>query len=412
MDLITRRKIQERLKVFRRAYLGIRNGWMTGRTLISTALRQVPPVRTALHLPSVRSLSWKDWLVEHPDLGEECSLDHEIKVTRKLPHTNEPEVHWYFRKYREVAIERTFVASIRGGRAWGHYGGSYYSPQGEHLHDLGKEHWMNYGNSYQRTRLAFLKPKRLAGTAAVLAYPDSYANFSHWQFDVLPRFGLLERAGLTSSKIDHYLVGHTAKPFQHETFARAGIPPGKIIPFNPKDHYEADTLVVPFLSAYANTAHQPDTLDYVRRLSGLPARPAAGDRLLFVSRRDASVRRLLQEDVLESELKKLGFEWVVLAGKNLEETAAIFARARVVVGPFGSGLMNIVYCPRGAKVVEILQPSFFNCHHWYLSDECGLEHHYYMGLGEPVPPGGLLVDYTRNIEVNASDLVRYVRSLL
>ncbi len=330
-----------------------------------------------------------------------------------LPQTNESQVHWQFVHHQNVDIQRTFVASIQDGYVLGGpSAGSYLNRHGDLLWDLGKEHWLYYDNFYSNTLLYLPKPRSIRGTVAVLAHPVAYDNYGHWLFDVLPKLGLLERAGFTPDKIDHYAIGYRGLKFQLETLKAAGISPDKIIPFDQKSYIQADQLLLPFLSTYQDQVHQPSTIDYVRRLAGIGNVPQSGERLLFISREDASFRRLIQEREIRPALESLGFEFITLAGVGLAQTADLFKQAKLVVGPTGSGLMSVAFCPSSAQVVEIVGPTYFTCHHWYLASECGLRHHYFMGEGPSIPEGGSLVGLTNDINVNPEALVAYVAALV
>lgn len=379
---------------------------------MSTALRRSQLLRKTLNLPSHKVFNWQDWITQ----GEgdfEVSLDPEIPdVLFPLPRTSESQVHWQFIRHQKVDVQRTFVASIYDGYLLGPSAGSFLNRHGDLLWDLGKEHWLYYNNFYSSTVVHLPKPRHIQGTVAVLSHPVANSNYGHWLFDVLPKLGLLERAGFTPDKVDYYVVDYCRLKFQLETLEVSGIPPDKIISFEKKTHIRASQMLLPFLSTYQDQVHQPSTIEYVRRLSGVDNAPQNGERLLFISRQDASFRRLIQEREVCSALEKLGFECITLAGLGLAETAHLFSQAKMVVGPTGSGLMNVAFCPSSAKVVEIVGPTYFTCHHWYLASECGLQHHYFMGKGSPIPEGGPLVGLTNDIDVDTESLVKYITTLI
>lgn len=74
---------------------------------------------------------------------------------------------------------------------------------------------------------------------------------------------------------------------------------------------------------------------------------------LFISRRDSSQRRLLNELEVEAELVSRGFISVVLSDYSVVEQIRLFSQAKIVVAAHGAGLTNLVFAPRGAMVVEI-----------------------------------------------------------
>jgi hypothetical protein len=79
-------------------------------------------------------------------------------------------------------------------------------------------------------------------------------------------------------------------------------------------------------------------------------------RRLYISRADASGRRILNENVIVDRLKRLGFERLVLAEMSVPEIVSAFANAEIILSPHGSGLTNILFSPPGAQVIEIDHP--------------------------------------------------------
>ena len=121
----------------------------------------------------------------------------------------------------------------------------------------------------------------------------------------------------------------------------------------------------------------PEALRWLRETLGATAagnsRPqsAAGERI-YISRRDAATRRVVNEDEVVDFLKSQGFE-VVVAGKlPLSRQIAAFANAKVIVGPHGAGLSNMVFAPPGAKVIELMGSAMFQQGFFLeLAESCG-----------------------------------------
>ena len=80
------------------------------------------------------------------------------------------------------------------------------------------------------------------------------------------------------------------------------------------------------------------------------------DGRIYISRRDASVRFIRNEEVILSKLQAYGFEEVILSRYDYDEQLAFFARATHIVGMHGAGLTNIVFCPPGAHILEVCHP--------------------------------------------------------
>lgn len=78
-----------------------------------------------------------------------------------------------------------------------------------------------------------------------------------------------------------------------------------------------------------------------------------GARRIYVSRRDAANRRLLNEDAVEALCRAHGYSVVQLSTMAVGEQIALFAGADRIVAPHGAGLANILVCPAGASVLEL-----------------------------------------------------------
>jgi capsular polysaccharide biosynthesis protein len=77
--------------------------------------------------------------------------------------------------------------------------------------------------------------------------------------------------------------------------------------------------------------------------------------ILYVSRQDASVRKVDREEkLLDALRKKYGDDVIqvfVGKGKSMMEQIDMFSRADLVIGPHGAGLANMLFNPRGTTVV-------------------------------------------------------------
>jgi capsular polysaccharide biosynthesis protein len=107
-----------------------------------------------------------------------------------------------------------------------------------------------------------------------------------------------------------------------------------------------------------------------------------GGRRLYVSRRTAAARNVLNEDEVSEVLAAFGFEEVVADQLSVSEQAETFASASVVVGPHGAALTNLVFCRPQTVVVEFFAPRYRQPAYWMLANQCNLSYHYLVGRGE------------------------------
>jgi capsular polysaccharide biosynthesis protein len=128
-------------------------------------------------------------------------------------------------------------------------------------------------------------------------------------------------------------------------------------------------------------------MEYVRQLY-LPEEPARGTafRRLYVSRRDAAFRRVLNEDKLMPILRAYGFEEVVMSKLSVGEQAKVFSEAEIVMGPNGSALANLVFAHPSCHVIEFSAPGWVVGYNWMICANFGLPYTALIGQGpRPAP---------------------------
>lgn len=105
-----------------------------------------------------------------------------------------------------------------------------------------------------------------------------------------------------------------------------------------------------------------EKVGWVRTVLGIEGVVPAGGKRLFVLRNGVSTRRLLNQDEVAGVLAaRFGFEAVDPGVLTLDEQVAAFRDARIVVGPHGAGLTDLLFAARPAMLVEIFhsEPQLF-----------------------------------------------------
>ena len=217
---------------------------------------------------------------------------------------------------------------------------------------------------YLLGRRRFRVPRRRRGTALLLGAANS-DNYYHWLLDSLPRWNLLQQANFLD--YDYVLLHDRPCRFQDETLDRLKVPREKRLRCSKNFVHQFDRLVVPAMpfpleevSAWA--------CECVRSI--FSERACAPERL-YLSRRGARRRRLVNELHLETSLKSLGFFSVQPEMLSVAEQARLFSSARCVVAPHGASLTNMVFAPRGAMLIELFHPQHKNRSYLNLAAVCG-----------------------------------------
>ncbi len=218
------------------------------------------------------------------------------------------------------------------------------------------------------------------GTVAFLPTQWGEKNYFHWMIDTVIRIYLLQKSTL---KIDKYVFDGSDKRFNQETLKALGISPEKIIKSRSYPHIQAKELVVPSFTAKQDTLRTTKwgckflrdlflTPENIEKSSGKPER-------IYISRKQASWRRVLNEEEVVNLLDKFDFISITLESMSVAEQASYMAAAKVIISPHGAGLTNLVFCSPGTKLIEIFSPKYVSYLYWEISSFCGIKYYYLIG---------------------------------
>lgn len=244
------------------------------------------------------------------------------------------------------------VHHLPGGIAWGR--GAHLDARYRLIHLLSPginrsfDYWM-------LKRQRFLPKLMPLGHETVSLAADGQANYYHWMLEVLPRLAALEPESLLHR---HYLVSQEF-PFQQQTFDLLPIPGNARTAIVSHQFYTASKLVVPL----APLGVSPENIRFVRHLllerTGLADTPSNDERI-YISRRHASSRRMLNEDELHPLLKKHHFRVCYLEQLSLKEQMLLFHGARTILAPHGAAWTNLIFSRPGTFALEIVPEGLEN----------------------------------------------------
>jgi len=176
-------------------------------------------------------------------------------------------------------------------------------------------------------------------------------SFYHWFHDTLPRLW---------NSLPHlppqtrFLIHSKPFPYQLESLAALGISQERLEYQQPR----GDTVIERLWFA-TPLGHSSFTAgDTLKEIAGafkkqFGCETRSPSRRLYISRRKARARAVLNESKLEPLLRKYHFEIVVMEGMSFQKQVEMCASAGVLIGPHGAGLTNLLYCPPGSRIGEI-----------------------------------------------------------
>ncbi|MBV8887397.1 MAG: DUF563 domain-containing protein [Chroococcidiopsidaceae cyanobacterium CP_BM_RX_35] len=332
-----------------------------------------------------------DWVVTHNlDTSNYISIYPKNQIQLKTPKTIDKTVDFAFRFGAYVELPATFVAVIPEGRFWLNQHQdqtAIITADNKLLADVSPDfpvlspgHPDKHPSRHAIFSLEKLPPvQHVDGTVAVLSGLLNNVYF-HWMFDVLPRIELLRCSRIDLASIDQFIVNNSSFPFHKETLDTLGIPESKRLESHNHTHIKATKLVVP--SFPGTIAWIPKwACDFLRTefLNKRVNEKAEKIERIYISRRKATNRRIVNEDEVTNFLSKFGFEAISLESMSVAEQAFLIANAKVVLAPHGSGLTNIVFCEPGTKVIEIFSPNYVYPCYWLVSNIVNLKYYYLVG---------------------------------
>jgi hypothetical protein len=238
-------------------------------------------------------------------------------------------------------------------------------------------------------------PKRISEPCVLLAAPWC-ESYHHWMWEALPRLWSAdvfpELAALA------VVVPDRLKPFHLRSLTALGYDESRLLRFD-GGTWDFDQLYVPsFPAPGGHAAHQFAWLRD-RLAVALDVTSFGGEERLYVSRRDAETRRLVNEEELAGVLvRDFGFRTIVPGEMSLDEQVRAFARAGLIVGVHGAALANMAFTPDDTALIELIPSDYVNRVHWFHA--CARGQRFGFEIGEVVnDKGDFVVDRDRVIDL-------------
>lgn len=304
-----------------------------------------------------------------------------------------------------ITTSKAYVAVVPDGRAWGDAMTTAVITSGNKLvKDI------SMGNPelvISSDQLPAAHP--LDGTVAFLSARWASENYAHWIFDLVTRLALLYESGIDVDSIDNFVINCYQKRYEIESLVLLGIPPSKIINNCEIPHLKAKRLIVPSVPRPGEIFITPWGCKLLKQkiLKDQELQNPQKPERIYLSRQQASFRRVLNEEAVFSVLEKYGFQRLYLETMSLAEQAFYLATAKVIVAPHGAGLANLVFCSPGTKVIEFFAPKYVESCYWILSNFCDLQHYYL--LGENLNDDSLQLPVHQNILLDLEKLENILR---
>lgn len=258
-----------------------------------------------------------------------------------------------------------------------------------------------------------------AGTLPIAAlFTDAVAsNYAHWLTEVLPRIVLYTRHacskgvplivddGLHANIYESLSIaigeGRTVYTLPKDCRARVRkldvVTPTGYVPYAPRE---------PRLPGHSHGVFSPQALQAVRdAFRHLMASPAGATGKHIYVRRNAGLRKLVNDLEISDLLSSAGFTVIAPEELSFSDQVRLFSQAELVIGATGAALANLIFCPPDARV-HVLMSQHEEMPYWYwqrIADCVGVNLSY--GLGEicAAPEKGFHADF--RVELDTIQLV-------
>jgi capsular polysaccharide biosynthesis protein len=318
------------------------------------------------------------------------SLGHEYVVKRihepfmlDLPiptgAEKDPKAYPVFQVHSRIGLPAQFLICLPGGGVPG-TGGFATMPNGEFIiESVCRPQYLLESPTYKS--ILKLKPRHLAGDWYSLV-SFFHGNYGHWLWEDLPRLAAALPALPDSVR---FLVPETLTSFQKDSLLALGISLDRLTTQGPRTKTVCEKLW--FATALGNqdwSVTAPDVLLQMRQklLTAYSDPQKRGASRIYVSRGSvAKSKRLVNEDAVLPVLEDLGFEVVRPELLSLPQQVAKFQNCEILLGAFGAGLTNMLFCPVPAVILE-LQDARFAPRYWYWKIAATIGHDWRCHVGE------------------------------
>jgi hypothetical protein len=226
-------------------------------------------------------------------------------------------------------------------------------------------------------KLFLPKIKKVSGLGLLLSTPNDN-NYFHCLFQIAPKIWSIQKEGYQIPQIDFFFLELSENNFQNEIITKLGIDNEKIVDLRVHKYVKVQYMLI------APTYYKPEPwickqlketfLIQSKKSNNFPKR-------IYISRNNASYRKLLNEKELLKVLENLDFKVLCTEGMTIREQAQIFNNAETVIALHGAALANIVFCKEETRVVELRGRSYnegLGDVFEHLSSICNLNHYTYL----------------------------------
>lgn len=230
-----------------------------------------------------------------------------------------------------------------------------------------------FDNFYLLNIYKHKKQKKLSGPDNFLLIFDHWSkiNYFHWMCDSLPRLMILKK--LSTNYNFKIIIPDETPSYVSDSLTSLGL---TFFYFKSSEYLKISNLYhINYLaiSGFSHPAINELTADL--KISCLPNTKR---KKYYLSRNQTIKRSIANEHELIRLLDQYGFEIIHTENKTFHEQLQVFSECDILISPHGAGLTNMLFMPKGSRIIEIghsqidKQPLCY----WQLANQLNHEYNY------------------------------------
>ncbi len=230
-----------------------------------------------------------------------------------------------------------------------------------------------YGFLYLLRCKLFYGKEKLPDTACVYLVFDFWSakNYYHWIADSLPR--ILQIKEDLAQKNTYLLIPEKAPVFIFNFLEILRI--NNFIKIKEGSLLYAKKLYISNYTAASGQLH-PEKIKRVREIVLSHCKAFGSEQRIYVSRSRQKARRIFNEKKVVELLSAYGFKTVYFEELTLEQQVGMVSSAKYFISSHGANMTNLLFLPKGAKVLELIREDVPNFCYWQLASISGMDYYY------------------------------------
>ncbi|WP_164972753.1 glycosyltransferase family 61 protein [Lacibacter luteus] len=228
-------------------------------------------------------------------------------------------------------------------------------------------------------QLVFRPKKRMPDVAYALCFDGRTSNHYHWICDFLPR--LYAAKHMFGTHV--FLLPDTAyvRTTGVEMLKMMGLLPPAIEWILPRTMHKIKNLSIVERPVQSGRIHDPLMMQLKKLVyKSFPAHEQTATKRIYISRENATHRRLLNEHEVQAVFFDYGFDILRYEKLSIKEQIQLSQSASIIASIHGAGLTNAFFMQPGAAVMEFRRDGIYqNQCFWHLADAMQLDYYYQFG---------------------------------